>query len=121
MYDAEATFSERVHGGRHTVIARREFTVHLLRRRTLVLGRPSFDDGLSRRMIDLDSPVAMQLDDNDDDPLAAICAGQDFGLLTTASGKVANICHGLNYSINYLLVDISKYIIFFVFEGLLYW
>ncbi|CAH0716565.1 unnamed protein product, partial [Brenthis ino] len=88
LYDAEATAAERSQGGRHTVIARREFTVHLLRRRTLVLGRPSFDDGLSRRMVDLDSPVAMQLDDNDDDPLLAICAGQDFGLLTTSSGKV---------------------------------
>lgn len=89
LYDAEATAAERSQGGRHTLIARREFTVHLLRRRTLVLGRPSFDDGLSRRMVDLDSPVAMQLDDNDDDPLLAICAGQDFGLLTTSSGKVS--------------------------------
>ncbi|XP_064076475.1 E3 ubiquitin-protein ligase MYCBP2 [Vanessa tameamea] len=88
MYDAEATATERVQGGRYTLTARREFSVHLMRRRILVLGRPAFDDGLSRRMIDLDSPVALQLDDNDDDPLMSISSGQDFGLLTTTSGKV---------------------------------
>ncbi|CAH2103304.1 unnamed protein product [Euphydryas editha] len=88
MYDVDTPAVERVQGARYTLSARREINVHLLRRRTLVLGRPSFDDGLSRRMVDLDSPVAMQLDDNDDDPLLGISSGQDFGLLTTASGKV---------------------------------
>lgn len=91
MYDVDTSAVERVQGGRYTLSARREINVHLLRRRTLVLGRPSFDDGLSRRMVDLDSPVAMQLDDNDDDPLLGICSGQDFGLLTTTSGKVSHI------------------------------
>ncbi|XP_061382096.1 E3 ubiquitin-protein ligase MYCBP2 isoform X5 [Danaus plexippus] len=88
MFDVETNASERLHGGTHALSARRELNVHLLRRRTLVLGRPSFDDGLSRRMVDLDAPVAMQLDDNEDDPLLGICSGQDFGLLTTSSGKV---------------------------------
>ncbi|XP_045784545.1 E3 ubiquitin-protein ligase MYCBP2 [Maniola jurtina] len=88
MYDVETSGVERTQGARHTLTARREFHVHLLRRRTLVLGRPPFDDGLSRRMVDLDAPVAMQLDDNDDDPLVGISSGQDFGLLTTSSGKV---------------------------------
>lgn len=62
--------------------------MHLLRRRTLALGRAPFEDGMARRTIELDTPVAMQLDDNDDDTLMSICTGQDFGLLTTASGKV---------------------------------
>lgn len=89
MYDVETNATERAAGGRYTLHPRREFHVHLLRRRTLVLGRPAFDDGLSRRMVDLDAPVAMQLDDNEDDALAGICSGQDFGLLTTSSGKVS--------------------------------
>ncbi|XP_069365103.1 E3 ubiquitin-protein ligase MYCBP2 isoform X3 [Maniola hyperantus] len=88
MYDVETSTVERTPGSRQTLTARREFHVHLLRRRTLVLGRPPFDDGLSRRMVDLDAPVAMQLDDNDDDPLLGISSGQDFGLLITSSGKV---------------------------------
>ncbi|XP_013162054.1 PREDICTED: E3 ubiquitin-protein ligase MYCBP2 isoform X3 [Papilio xuthus] len=68
--------------------AREEWNVHLLRRRTMALGRPPFDDGFSRRAGDNDTPVLMQLDDNDLDPLHGICAGQDFGLLTTKTGKV---------------------------------
>ncbi|XP_052746686.1 E3 ubiquitin-protein ligase highwire [Bicyclus anynana] len=88
MYDVEANVAERAQGGRFTLTSRREFHVNLLRRRTLVLGRPSFDDGLSRILVDLDTPMAIQLDDNDDDPLLGICSGQDFGLLLTTSGKV---------------------------------
>lgn len=68
--------------------SRKELNVHLLRRRTLAFGRAPFEDGLSRRAMELDAPYAMQMDDNDDDPLMSLCAGQDFGLLTTASGKV---------------------------------
>lgn len=60
----------------------------LMRRRTLALGRAAYEDGHARRGVDIDATVAMQLDDNEDDPLVAICAGQDFGLLQTAAGKV---------------------------------
>ncbi|XP_041987793.1 E3 ubiquitin-protein ligase highwire [Aricia agestis] len=86
MYDVEINGNRSE--GSHTLTSKREINVHLLRRHTLVLGRAPFEDGLSRRIMDLDAPVAMQLDDNDDDPLIGISAGQDFGLLTTTSGKV---------------------------------
>lgn len=86
MYDVE-NLSDRVEGST-ALASNKELKVHLLRNRTLTFGKAPFEDGLSRRNMDLDSPIAMQLDDNDDDPLAGICAGQDFGLLTTTSGKV---------------------------------
>ncbi|KAJ0183671.1 hypothetical protein K1T71_000094 [Dendrolimus kikuchii] len=66
----------------------KDITINLLRTRTLALGRAPFDDNMSRRTLDLDIPVAMQLDDSEEDPLISICGGQDFGLLTTTSGKV---------------------------------
>lgn len=72
-----------------TLAPRKEFSVHLLRRRTLALGRAPFEDGMARRSAELDTPIAMQFDDNDEDPLLGVCAGQDFGLLTTATGKVS--------------------------------
>lgn len=86
MYDVENLSDHRE--GSLALQSNKEFKVHLLRNRTLTFGKAPFEDGLSRRNADLDSPIAMQLDDNDDDPLAGICAGQDFGLLTTTSGKV---------------------------------
>lgn len=86
MYDVE-NLSER-RDGTTSLPSSQELKVHLLRNRTLTFGKAPFEDGLSRRNTDLDSPIAMQLDDNEDDPLAGICAGQDFGLLTTTSGKV---------------------------------
>ncbi|KAH9644214.1 hypothetical protein HF086_008703 [Spodoptera exigua] len=89
LYDADSQ-PERDEGTATTTLTSvKEINVHLLRRRTLVLGRSPFDDGMSRRAAELDTPVAMQLDDNDDDPLLSIYGGQDFALLTTASGKVA--------------------------------
>ncbi|CAH0703737.1 unnamed protein product [Spodoptera exigua] len=88
LYDADSQ-PERDEGTATTTLTSvKEINVHLLRRRTLVLGRSPFDDGMSRRAAELDTPVAMQLDDNDDDPLLSIYGGQDFALLTTASGKV---------------------------------
>lgn len=75
--------------GMVTLTSKKELNVHLLRRRTLALGRAPFDDNMSRRTLELDAPVAMQLDDNEEDPLMSICGGQDFGLLTTMSGKVS--------------------------------
>lgn len=53
-----------------------------------MLGRSPFEDGLSRRNLEFDAPIAMQMDDCDEDPLLSIYSGQDFSLLTTASGKV---------------------------------
>ncbi|CAH2036099.1 unnamed protein product, partial [Iphiclides podalirius] len=85
MYD---TSYEQYEGSPVTLAPRKELSVHLLRRRTLALGRAPFEDGMSRRSADLDTPIAMQFDDNDEDPLLGIYAGQDFGLLTTATGKV---------------------------------
>lgn len=90
MYDVE-NLSDRPEGSM-SLPSNKELKVHLLRNRTLTFGKAPFEDGLSRRNTDIDSPVAMQLDDNDDDPLAGICAGQDFGLLTTTSGKVLIAC-----------------------------
>lgn len=88
MYDVNSQ-SERPEGTTPTVLtSRKELNVHLLRRRTLALGRAPFEDGLSRRTFELDAPVAMQLNDDDEDPLSGICTGQDFGLLITNSGKV---------------------------------
>lgn len=74
--------------GTNILTSQKEFNVHLLRRRTLVMGRAPFEDILPRRPLDMDVPVATQLDDNDDDPLLSICGGQEFGLLATVSGKV---------------------------------
>ncbi|XP_038216347.1 E3 ubiquitin-protein ligase highwire [Zerene cesonia] len=88
FYDVASTASNRTEGGTHIMESCKELHVHLLRRSTLALGRAPFEDGITRRITDIDSPVAVQLDDNEDDPLIAISAGQDFGLLTTASGKV---------------------------------
>ncbi|CAG9782004.1 unnamed protein product [Diatraea saccharalis] len=88
MYDMDSP-KERVEVNNSvTLTSHKYLNVHLLRRRTLVLGRAPFDDNLSRRAVELDAPVAMQLEDNEDDPLSSICTGQDFGLLTTNSGKV---------------------------------
>ncbi|XP_063374022.1 E3 ubiquitin-protein ligase MYCBP2 [Cydia amplana] len=88
MYDVN-TPTDREEGAAPVVLtSRKELNVPLLRRRTLALGRAPFEDGLSRRPLELDAPVAMQLDDDDDDPLVGICSGQDFGLLITNSGKV---------------------------------
>ncbi|CAH1647847.1 unnamed protein product [Spodoptera littoralis] len=88
LYDADSQ-PERDEGSATTTLtSQKEINVHLLRRRTLVLGRSPFEDGMSRRATELDTPIAMQLDDNDDDPLLSIYGGQDFALLTTASGKV---------------------------------
>lgn len=67
---------------------RKELTVPLIRKRTLVFGRATFEDGMARRGLDPEIPAAMQLDDSEDDPLTTICGGQDFGFLVTASGKV---------------------------------
>ncbi|XP_048488841.1 E3 ubiquitin-protein ligase MYCBP2 [Plutella xylostella] len=86
MYDVDS-IPERTDGV-VTLKSHKELNVHLLRRRTLVLGRAPFEDNLARRPVELDVPVAMQLDDCDDDPLMSICSGQEFGLLTTGSGKV---------------------------------
>ncbi|KAL0852359.1 hypothetical protein ABMA28_000560 [Loxostege sticticalis] len=87
MYEVET--KEHSEGTNATTLtSHKHLNVHLLRRRTLALGRAPFEDNLSRRAAELDAPVAMQLEDNEDDPLASICAGQDFGLLTTTSGKV---------------------------------
>lgn len=90
MYDVD-TSNDRTENGIHTVTSRKELNVHLLRRRTLALGKAPFEDGLSRRAMDLDAPVAMQFDDTDDDALTGIFTGQDFGLLTTRSGKVSTV------------------------------
>lgn len=89
MYDVDS-IPERTDGV-VTLKSHKELNVHLLRRRTLVLGRAPFEDNLARRPVELDVPVAMQLDDCDDDPLMSICSGQEFGLLTTGSGKVTMI------------------------------
>ncbi|XP_047524361.1 E3 ubiquitin-protein ligase MYCBP2 isoform X3 [Pieris napi] len=88
FYDLDSTCNSRIEGNSRIVESVRELNVHLLRRTSLILGRAPYEDGISRRITDLDAPVAIQLDDNEDDPLMAISAGQDFGLLTTASGKV---------------------------------
>ncbi|XP_050560251.1 E3 ubiquitin-protein ligase MYCBP2 isoform X7 [Spodoptera frugiperda] len=88
LYDADCQ-PERDEGTATTTLtSQKEINVHLLRRRTLILGRSPFEDGMSRRATELDAPIAMQLDDNDDDPLLSIYGGQDFALLTTTSGKV---------------------------------
>lgn len=81
--------------------SRKDFNVHLLRQRTIALGRPPFDDGMSRRPGDFDTPVLMQFDDNARDPMRGICVGQDFGLLTTASGKV-------NVNINFRTAELIR-------------
>lgn len=87
MYDLDV-IKERL-DGTYNLSPNKELTVKNLRRKILVLGRAPFDDGNARRVVDLDAPpVAMQLQDNDDDPLASLCAGLDFGILTTTSGKV---------------------------------
>ncbi|KAJ8737325.1 hypothetical protein PYW07_000596 [Mythimna separata] len=88
MYDADAQPERNEGSATTTLTSQKEINVHLLRRRTLVLGRSPFEDGVSRRTVELDAPIAMQLDDCDEDPLMSICGGQDFALLTTASGKV---------------------------------
>ncbi|RVE51528.1 hypothetical protein evm_003798 [Chilo suppressalis] len=88
MYDVDSP-KERVEMNNSvTLTSHKYLNVHLLRRRTLVLGRAPFDDNLSRRAVESDAPVAMQLEDNEEDPLSSICTGQDFGLLITNSGKV---------------------------------
>lgn len=97
MYDVENLTQRRE--GTCGLSSCKELKVHLLRNRTLTFGKAPFEDGLSRRNTDLDSPIAMQLDDNEDDPLAGICAGQDFGLLTTTSGKVLITFLHLDFSI----------------------
>ncbi|XP_059059876.1 E3 ubiquitin-protein ligase MYCBP2 [Achroia grisella] len=66
----------------------KEMTVSLLRRHVLIIGRSPFDDGFSRRPLDVEVPVAVELDDNDDDCMVNISAGQDFCLLNTITGKV---------------------------------
>ncbi|CAH0578389.1 unnamed protein product [Chrysodeixis includens] len=88
MYDADVQPERGEGSATTTLVSQKEINVHLLRRRTLMLGRSPFEDGLSRRAVELDAPVAMQLDDCDEDPLLSIYGGQDFALLTTASGKV---------------------------------
>jgi hypothetical protein len=88
MYDLDAIKERPESMSTTTLTSHKHINVHLLRRRTLALGRAPFEDNLSRRAVDLDVPVAMQFDDIEDDPLSSIYAGQDFGLLTTASGKV---------------------------------
>lgn len=88
MYDADAQPERNEGTATTTLTSQKEINVHLLRRRTLVLGRSPFEDGMSRRTVELDAPVAMQLDDCDEDPLMSIYGGQDFALLTTSSGKV---------------------------------
>lgn len=67
---------------------RKDVNVHLLRKRTLALGRPPFEQLGSRRFSELDAPYATQLDESDDDPLQSVGVGQDFALLLTRSGKV---------------------------------
>ncbi|XP_050683096.1 E3 ubiquitin-protein ligase MYCBP2 [Leptidea sinapis] len=88
FYDLETTACKRLDGQTHDLEPQKELNVILMRRTTLVLGTAPYEDVGSRRILDLDVPVAVQLDDSEDDPLTAINAGQDFGLLTTASGKV---------------------------------
>ncbi|XP_037299798.1 E3 ubiquitin-protein ligase highwire-like isoform X4 [Manduca sexta] len=88
MYNVDAIPDRTEGSATVTLTSRKELNVHLLRRRTLVLGRAPFEDNISRRMMELDVPVAMQLDDSDDDPLLSIYAGLDFALLTTHSGKI---------------------------------
>nr|XP_049693135.1 E3 ubiquitin-protein ligase MYCBP2 isoform X3 [Helicoverpa armigera] len=87
MYDTETQPMQNEGTAAITLTSQKEMNVHLLRRRTLVLGRSAFEEGVGRRG-DADAPLAMQLDDCDEDPLLSIYAGQDFALLTTASGKV---------------------------------
>ncbi|KOB65851.1 Esrom, partial [Operophtera brumata] len=67
----------------------KELTVPLLRKRNLAIGRASYEDVPLRRDKDNDTPTAMQLDENEDDPLMSISCGAEFGLLVTASGKAA--------------------------------
>lgn len=88
MYDVDIQIERAESSTTTTLTSKKEINVHLLRRRTLMLGRSPFEDGLSRRTLELDAPVAMQMDDCDEDPLLSIYSGQDFALLTTASGKV---------------------------------
>ncbi|CAB3259025.1 unnamed protein product [Arctia plantaginis] len=88
MYDVDTEIERGESSTTTTLTPRKELNVHLLRRRTLMLGRSPFEDGLSRRNLELDAPVAMQMDDCDEDPLLSIYSGQDFSLLTTSSGKV---------------------------------
>lgn len=71
-----------------TLKNRKELNVPLLRKKNLVLGRASYEEVPVRRDKDNDIPIAMQLDDNEDDPLVSICGGAEFGLLATVSGKV---------------------------------
>ncbi|XP_060809498.1 E3 ubiquitin-protein ligase MYCBP2 [Amyelois transitella] len=66
----------------------REISVHLLRRHVLIFGRSPFEDGFSRRNMDPDAAMAVQMEDDEDDPLMGICAGQDFCLLNTITGRV---------------------------------
>lgn len=88
MYDIDTQIERDESSTTTTLTSRKELNVHLLRRRTLMLGRSPFEDGLSRRNLEFDAPIAMQMDDCDEDPLLSIYSGQDFSLLTTASGKV---------------------------------
>lgn len=90
MYDLECV-KERAEGNSSAVVAaHKQLSVRLVRRRTLALGRAPFAEGVARRP-EPAAPAALQLEDSDDDPLAGICAGQEFGLLRTTSGKVRRL------------------------------
>ncbi|KPJ10311.1 putative E3 ubiquitin-protein ligase MYCBP2 [Papilio machaon] len=100
MYDVTA-IPEHNECSPIVLTSRKDLNVHLLRRRTMALGRPPFDDGMSRRPGDFDTPVLMQFDDSDGDPLQGICAGQDFGLLTTATGKASDSANITSHIVYY--------------------
>lgn len=73
----------------------------------MIFGKAPYEDYVSRRIADLDAPMAIQLDDNENDPLIAISAGKDFGLLTTASGKVSLL--SVSYTILKCLYSAHKF------------
>lgn len=82
-----------------TLMCCKEVNIPLLRKRNFALGRASYEDISLRMNKESDSvtPIAMQLDDTEDDPIKDICGGADFGLLVTTSGKVLNFS---NFTMN---------------------
>lgn len=109
---------------------RKEINVPLLRKRNLALGRASYEDlPVRSRDRDNDTPIAMQLDENEDDPLMSIGGGAEFGLLATTSGKVkfSSITSELVTQTNFAIIIFhvclhSKFQILCLFvSGVLHW
>ncbi|XP_052752649.1 E3 ubiquitin-protein ligase MYCBP2 isoform X3 [Galleria mellonella] len=88
LYDVDSPRERTEASAPATILSHKEMIVHLLRRHMLVIGRSPFEDGFSRRSMEVDTPMAVQLDDDEEDPMIGISAGQDFCLLNTLSGRV---------------------------------